>query len=240
MSFVEFNYMLMQGYDFAYLNKNYDCILQIGGSDQWGNITEGMELCARMNGKEGFALISPLITRADGEKMGKSLGGAVSLSSRLTSSFNYFQYFRNMADADIPKMLKIYTDLPLEKIAELEELKGKEVNKAKEILAFEATKLARGEEEAKKAMIEAENIFTQNNAPEGEGLTLKAKVGDSLLKILVENGALKSISEGKTLVSSKAVKINDITLENFSFTFEEKSEIKVSIGKKKHYKIICS
>jgi tyrosyl-tRNA synthetase len=240
MSFVEFNYMLMQGYDFAYLNKHYNCILQVGGSDQWGNITEGMELCGRMNNKEGFALTSPLITRADGEKMGKSLKGAVSLSSRLTSSFEYFQYFRNMPDEDISKMLKIYTDLPLEKIKELEALKGKEVNEAKRVLAFEATKLARGEEEAKKALEEAENIFTQNNAPEGEGLILQAKIGEGLLKILAENGALKSISEGKTLVASKAIKINDIVLENFSFTFTEKSEIKVSIGKKKHYKIICS
>ena len=145
-----------------------------------------------------------------------------------------------MPDSDISKMLKIYTDLPLEKIAELEVLKGKEVNEAKKILAFEATKLARGEEEANKATMEAENIFTQNNAPEGEGLNLKAKVGDGLLKILVENGVLKSMSEGKTLASSGAIKINDTALQNFSFTFEEKSEIKVSIGKKKHYKIICS
>jgi tyrosyl-tRNA synthetase len=240
MSFVEFNYMLMQGYDFAYLNKHYNCILQVGGSDQWGNITEGMELCGRMNNAEGFALTSPLMTRADGQKMGKSLKGAISLSSKITSPFEYFQYFRNMDDADISKMLKIYTDLPISKIKELEGLKGKDVNEAKKILAFEVTALAHGKEEAEKALKEAENIFSSNSIPEDETLIINAKVGEGLLKVLALNGAIKSITEGKNLMTSKAIKINDKVIENFSFTFEEKSEIKLSVGKKKHYKIICS
>ncbi len=240
MSFVEFNYMLMQGYDFAYLNKHYNCILQVGGSDQWGNITEGMELCGRMNNAEGFALTSPLMTRADGQKMGKSLKGAISLSSKITSPFEYFQYFRNMDDADIPKMLKIYTDLPISKIKELEGLKGKDVNEAKKILAFEVTALAHGKEEAEKALKEAEKIFSSNSIPEDETLIINAKVGEGLLKVLALNGAIKSITEGKNLMTSKAIKINDKVIENFSFTFEEKSEIKLSVGKKKHYKIICS
>lgn len=238
MSFVEFNYMLLQSYDFAYLNKNYNCILQIGGSDQWGNITEGMELCSRMNKAEAFALTSPLITRSDGKKMGKSLSGAVFLSPKLTSAFEYFQYFRNMPDEDVIKMLKIYTDLPVSKINELEALHVNEVNEAKELLAFEATKMCMGEEMAKSVMAEAKKVFAGNQMPEGEGLVFNAKVGESLLKVLVENNLIKSMTEGKNLVTGGGVKVNDVLVDNFSFTFTEVCEIKVSVGKKKHYKII--
>ena len=248
MNFVEFNYMLMQGYDFAYLNKNYDCILQIGGSDQWGNITEGMELCHRMNGREGFALTSPLITRADGQKMGKSANGAVFLSSELTSSYEYFQYFRNVPDEDVVKMLKIYTDLPLGEIEELSKLKGKDINKTKEILAFEVTKLCRGEAEAKEAKAEANRIFTEGKAPESEDHTLAAKPGDNILKVLLEGGAISSMTEGRRLLEAKSIRIEKnmgfdiiweevVNQDRISYTFQKVGECKVYIGKKKVYKI---
>ena len=239
MNFVEFNYMLLQGYDFAYLNKNYNCILQIGGSDQWGNITEGMELCSRMNKTETFALTSPLITRSDGQKMGKSLGGAVSLSSALTTSFEYFQYFRNVPDEDVSKMLKYYTDLPLSKIEELSNLKGKEVNIAKEILAFETTKLCRGVEEANKALETAKEVFVQNKAPESEELKIEIAKGGALLQELLKNGVILSMKEGKTLLSSGAIKLNE-NLLNSSIIFQEAGEFKLSLGKKRHYKIVVS
>lgn len=260
MSFIEFNYMLMQGYDFAYLNKHHDCILQVGGSDQWGNITEGMELCTRMNKAEGFALTSPLITRSDGQKMGKSLDGAISLSPAITSSFEYFQYFRNMPDDDVIKMLKIYTDVPLEEISALEKLKGKEINKAKEILAFEATKLCRGEAEAKKAMEEANRIFTQGQAPETEELIISAKINETILRALVNAQVISSISEGKRLCSGGGIKVdnfdiiedadgfvgnfNEVNSGKFNITSEAKfinsGEIRIYIGKKKIYKIIVN
>jgi tyrosyl-tRNA synthetase len=238
MNFVEFNYMLMQGYDFAYLNKHYNCILQVGGSDQWGNITEGMELCSRMNGSEAFALTSPLITRADGVKMGKSLNGAVSLNPAITSSLDYFQYFRNMPDDDISKMLKIYTELEPSKINELAELKGKEINEAKKILAFEALKLRENEEIAISVLKEAEGIFAENSLP--TTLVLNVKIGEELLDALVSNKVIKSKSEGKTLILGGGIKINEKAIDGFSFTFQEKGEVKLSVGKKKHYKIIIS
>jgi tyrosyl-tRNA synthetase len=238
MNFVEFNYMLLQGYDFAYLNKHHNCVLQIGGSDQWGNVTEGMELCSRMNNSESYAITSPLMTRSDGQKMGKSLGGAVSLSSELTSSFEYFQYFRNMPDADVPLMLKIYTDLPLQEIEKLSNLKGKDVNEAKKILAFEATKLCRGEQDAEESLKIAEKVFVENKAPESESLTIQASVGGNLLKILLQNDIIKSISEGKTLLSAGALKLNESIITETEI--QTAGEFKLSIGKKKHYKIVIS
>lgn len=238
MNFVEFNYMLMQSYDFAYLNKHYNCILQVGGSDQWGNITEGMELCSRMYNLEGFALTSPLITKADGTKMGKSLQGAISLSKENTSSFDYFQYFRNIADEDVIKMLKIYTDLEDTEIEKLSHYKGKQINEAKKILAFEVLKLRDGKESANKILQESETIFTQNDLPEADYLTLNCKVGDILLKKMLENNIIKSMKDGKTLIHSGAIKINDEKISEFNFALLTKGRFKLSVGKKKHYKII--
>ena len=230
----------MQSYDFAYLNKKYKCILQVGGSDQWGNITEGMELCSRMNNAEGFALTSPLITKSDGEKMGKSLNGAISLNPDNTTSFEYFQYFRNVADSDAIKMLKIYTELSIEKINELSLLKGKDLNEVKKILAFEVLKLRENESIATKVLTESENIFTQNDIPEMEGLILKGKVGDTLLKVMLEGGVIKSMKEGKTLISAGAVKLNNNPMQDIAFVFKVETHLKISIGKKKYYKIIIS
>lgn len=238
MNFVEFNYMLFQAYDFAYLNKHHGCVLQVGGSDQWGNITEGMELCSRMNGSECFAITSPLITRSDGQKMGKSLKGAVSLCESLTSSFEYFQYFRNMPDEDIAQSLRYYTDLPIQEILELEKLKGQDINQAKKILAFEVTKLARGKLAAENALNEAENIFAMSQMPESEILTLKAKIEDPILKVLLQEGIIKSMADGKTLVKQEAIKLDGAIVNNFSFTFKKSGEFKLSLGKKKFYKIV--
>lgn len=238
MNFVEFNYMLLQGYDFAYLNKNYNCVLQIGGSDQWGNITEGMELCARMNQSESFALCSPLLTRSDGKKMGKSESGAIFLSENLTDTFAYFQYFRNIPDPDVPNMLRYYTELPISQIDLLTKNKGKAINEGKKVLAFEVTKLARGEAEALKALKEAENVFSQNLLPEDENCVFFARPGDDILKTLLINGAIKSLTEGRRLIKQGAVKLNDSLLPEDRFVFEKSEEIKVTLGKKKRYKII--
>jgi tyrosyl-tRNA synthetase len=240
MNFVEFNYMLMQSYDFAYLNKKYNCILQVGGSDQWGNITEGMELCSRMHNLEGFALTSPLITKSDGTKMGKSLQGAISLNQEITSAFDYFQYFRNISDEDVIKMLKIYTDLESSEIQKLSSYKGKEVNEAKKILAFEVLKLRDGEDIANSILKEAESIFINNDLPDNQGLTIKCEEGASLLKLMLENKIITSMAEGKRLLNFGSIKLNEEKILEVNYQLSLKGNFKLSIGKKKHYKIIIT
>jgi tyrosyl-tRNA synthetase len=238
MNFVEFNYMLIQGYDFAHLYENHNCLLQIGGSDQWGNITEGLELISRMKGGNAFALTAPLITRSDGKKMGKSENGAIYLSGKMLSPYEYFQYFRNIPDADIPKMLNFYTELPQEKITFLSNMKGKEINEAKEVLAFEATKICHGETLALEALKQSKTVFDEKLSPDIQELTFQDVLGSKLLSILQKNGAIESLAEGKTLIKQGAVKLNDVTVDNFSFTFEGIGSYKLSLGKKKRYTII--
>ncbi|MBI3439526.1 MAG: tyrosine--tRNA ligase, partial [Proteobacteria bacterium] len=161
MSFIEFNYMILQAYDFVELKKRYNCDLQMGGSDQWGNIVNGVELGRRMEGFELFGLTQPLITTASGAKMGKTAQGAVWLNADMLSPYDYWQYWRNTEDADVGKFLKIFTDLPLEEIARLEALQGSEINDAKKVLATEATALLHGRDEAAKAASAAQATFEQ-------------------------------------------------------------------------------
>ncbi len=164
LSFLEFNYMILQAYDFYELNRKYSCALQIGGSDQWGNIVNGVELTRRISAKDSFGLTSPLLTTADGKKMGKTADGAIWLDPSMLSAFDYFQYFRNTHDADVIKFLKLFTDLELGEIEKLSELKDQEINKAKEILAFEAVKICHGEKAANEALQKAREIFISKNS----------------------------------------------------------------------------
>lgn len=159
MSFLEFNYMLLQGYDFCVLYNKYGCRAQIAGSDQWGNITSGTELGRRRYDVELFGFTSPIITDSNGKKMGKSEGNAVWINEEKLPSYDYYQYFRNIGDAEVGKCLRIYTDLPIDEIRRLESLKDKEINEAKKILAFEATKICRGETEATAAQDTAVKTF---------------------------------------------------------------------------------
>jgi tyrosyl-tRNA synthetase len=237
LSFLEFNYMILQAYDFYELNKKYGCTLQIGGSDQWANIINGVELI-RKKGIENFhqasfGLTSPLLTTSSGAKMGKTAEGAIWLDESMLSPFDYFQYFRNTHDADVGKFLKLFTDLELVKIAELEK---QNINEAKKILAFEATKICHGEKAADEAMQKAHEIFVSKNSSAFE--TEEFLVEKKLTEILKYLGASDSLGEAKRLIEGKAVKVNGETVLDTNYQFNETGEFDLSVGKKKFFKIL--
>ena len=242
MSFIEFNYMILQAYDFVELKRRYNCELQMGGSDQWGNIVNGVELGRRMEGYDLFGLTQPLITTASGAKMGKTAQGAVWLNADMLSPYDYWQYWRNTEDADVGRFLKIFTDLPLEETARLEALQGAEINDAKKVLATEATALLHGREEALKAEEAARATFEQgarsDNLPSvavsraelAAGIRVAAAL--ALAKLVTSNG------EGKRAIAGKSVSVNDKAVTEETATIGESDlvdgAIKLSFGKKKH------
>ncbi len=245
LSFLEFNYMILQAYDFYLLNQKYNCSLQIGGSDQWGNIVNGVELIRRISAaqnqaesknsqiRESFGLTSPLLTTASGAKMGKTAEGAIWLDTEMLSPFDYFQYFRNTHDADVSKFLKLFTDLELSEIAETE--KGN-INEAKEILAFEATKICHGQKAAEEAKQKAREIFVSKNSAAFE--KHEFLVGKKLTEILKETGAVDSLGEAKRLIEGKAVKINNEAVLDIHHQFSAAGEFDLAAGKKKFFKIL--
>lgn len=239
MSFLEFNYMLLQGYDFCELYKQYGCRAQIAGSDQWGNITSGTELGRRKYDVELFGFTSPIITDSNGKKMGKSEGNAVWINEEKLPAYDYYQYFRNIGDAEVGKCLRIYTDLPIDEIRRLEALQDKEINEAKKILAFEATKICRGEEEATAAQKTATHVFELKRT--GELLKfLDWEVYDDnkyLIDVLMELQLTSSRGEGRRFIKQNAVKINDILVTDELYKIQPNDlingEAKVQLGKKK-------
>lgn len=239
MSFLEFNYMLLQGYDFCELYETYGCRAQIAGSDQWGNITSGTELGRRKLDVELFGFTSPIITDSAGKKMGKSEGNAVWINEEKLSSYNYYQYFRNIGDSEVGKCLRIYTDLPIDEIRRLENLQDQEINEAKKILAFEATRICRGENEAKLAAETAVQVFEQGLAG-GELPSIKVEIieGMSALDAFVQIGFVESKGEARRLIKQSGLKINDeiIADENYKFSAKDiiDGQVKLSQGKKKH------
>ena len=240
LSFLEFNYMILQAYDFYELNKEYGCRLQIGGSDQWGNIVNGVDLTRRLSAKEAFGLTSPLLTTADGKKMGKTSDGAVWLDEEMLSPFDYFQYFRNTHDADVGKFLKLFTDLELSEIENLEKLQDQEINKAKEILAFEAVKICHGENAANQALQKAREIFVSKNSAafEEKEISLGAENSKKLVDIIFEIAAAESKGAAKKLIEGKAVKINGEAVLEVHYTITQTGDFELSVGKKKFFKII--
>ena len=241
LTILEFNYMLLQAYDFLHLNKNYNCILQMGGSDQWGNILSGVDLIKKINNKNAFGITSPLITNNDGSKMGKTADGAVWLNRDKISSLDFFQFWRNVNDNDVSKFMYLFTKLPLKEIEKLSTLRNEEINEAKKILAYEVTKLVRGKEDADEALEIADNIFNSNindarlpNISEN-----KLNLQDGIFTILdaIEKLELvKSRSEIKRLIKSDGVRVNDELYKNSNLSLKEYAglkEIKISIGKKK-------
>ena len=248
LSFLEFNYMILQGYDFYELKKRYNCILQMGGSDQWGNIINGIELHRRVNVKEEksnlFGLTSPLITTASGLKMGKTADGAIWLNPDLCSPWDYWQFWRNTEDKDVIKFLKLFTEISIEEINKLNMLQGAEINEAKIILANAATSLLHGEEEKNKALKTAKSIFEnigdEKNIPIIYYSAEQILNDLSILECMIENNYLAtSKSEARRLIRGSAVKMNDITIkdENRKITkidFDNQKQIKLSAGKKKH------
>ena len=241
LTFLEFNYMLLQAYDYYHLNKEYDCELQLGGSDQWGNIVSGIDLIRRLNNKKTFAITSPLITNNDGSKMGKTADGAIWLDECKLSNYDFYQFWRNADDTDVPKFLHFFTKLPLEEISKLSKLKGQEINEAKKILAFEVTKITRGEEQAREAKEISNNVFANNTLDDRiNSFCVSSKEilisSFSLLDAVEKLQLVKSRSEAKRLIKSNGIKVNDENYNNSDFSLSSyisKNEIKISVGKKK-------
>ena len=243
MSFLEFNYMILQAYDFYHLYKTYGCTLQLCGGDQWGNVVAGVELVRRLEyinnnveqgeKREVLGFSTPLLTDSNGKKIGKSEGNAIWTNEELLDPFDYFQYFRNINDADIIKFLKVYTDFDIEYI---ENIKDKDINELKKILAFEATKICRGEEVATQCLEKAKQIFENNSF---EHLETFEYSGDSLLYVLMkELGFAESNGEAKRLIKGGSVKINDEKIgDEFYKLTDNLVDFKLSIGKKKHCRI---
>jgi len=241
LTFLEFNYMLMQAYDFHALYNQYTCTLQMGGSDQWGNIVNGVELCRRKDGAEVFGLTTPLLTTASGKKMGKTEGGAVWLNANLFSPYDYWQYWRNTEDADVATMLARFTTLPMDEVRRLASLEGAEVNEAKKVLATEATAMLHGSAAADEASETARKTFEQGAAAEGLPTVMVSSndlsEGLSLLQSFLDAGLIASKGEGRRHLKAGALKVNDQPLkEERDLTNEDMSDnaIKLSIGKKKH------
>lgn len=236
MSFLEFNYMLLQGYDFCHLYQKYECRSQIAGSDQWGNIVSGTELGRRKYNVELFGYTSPIITDSNGKKMGKSEGNAVWINDSKIPSYDYYQYFRNIGDAEVGKCLRIYTDLPIAEINRLENLQDKEINEAKKILAFEATKICRGEEQALSAQNTATKTFEQGCLG-GDLPVLEMQSGCGILDAFVGIGFCASKGEARRLIKQGGLKLNDATItdENYRLCTDDvqNDQIKIALGKKK-------
>lgn len=238
LSFLEFNYMIMQSYDFYYLFKNYDCNLQFGGDDQWSNMLGGTELIRKKLGKDASAMTITLLTDSNGMKMGKTAGNAVWLDANKTSPYDFFQYWRNVADEDVMKCIKMLTFLPLDEIKSMEKWEGSALNKAKEILAYELTKLVHGEEEAKKALDTAREVFggagSSENMPtfEYEGESIGILDAMTLCKLAPSKG------EARRLIQQGGVTVNDEKLLDTSAVLELSSPAIIKKGKKQIVRLI--
>jgi tyrosyl-tRNA synthetase len=237
LSFLEFNYMILQAYDFVELHKRTGCVLQMGGSDQWGNIVNGIDLGRRMMNAQLFALTSPLITTSSGAKMGKTAAGAVWLNADLMSPYDYWQYWRNTEDGDVERFLKLFTVLPLNEIAKLAALRGQDINEAKKVLATEATALVHGKAAAAQAAGTAETTFTHQGM--GENLPkLLVKIGDGILSANTQIGFTSSNTQARQLVTSGAVYLGDqrITDPNYRLTntdFDKSGRVLLRTGSRK-------
>ncbi len=241
LSFLEFNYMILQAYDFLELNRRYGCILQMGGSDQWGNIVNGIDLTRRVLDNGIFGLTSPLLTTSDGKKMGKSQDGAVWLNADMRSPYEFWQFWRNTTDADVGRFLKLYTELPVEECERLGALAGSEINDAKIILANEVTSLLHGADAAKAAEATAREVFEKGGV--GDDLpTLSlnaADLGDgiSIVQLIVKSGLAKTGKEAKRLIAENGAKLDDAPLTDAGLMIDAaalSSPIKLSAGKKRH------
>jgi tyrosyl-tRNA synthetase len=243
LSFIEFNYMVLQAYDFVELYRRHGCRLQLGGSDQWGNIVGGIELGRRTDGAELFGLTSPLLTTSSGAKMGKTAAGAVWLSADMVSPYDYWQFWRNSEDADVERFLKLFTEIPLDEIAKLAALRGAELNEAKKTLATEATALVHGRDAADRAAETARATFEQGEIavtlPTIEVPRAELEKGWGVLTANLEAGFVASTGEARRQIKSGGIKINDVTVtdEKRKLTLADltpEGVIKLSLGKKRH------
>lgn len=247
LTFLEFNYMILQAYDFLELQRGTGCAMQMGGSDQWGNIINGVELNRRMDQKEVFGLTTPLITAASGAKMGKSASGAIWLNEDMLSAYDFWQFWRNTDDADVGRFLKLFTELPLEQIAKLEAFEGAEINEAKKILANEVTTMCHGKEAAVKAEATAKKAFEERSLgadlPNVDVAKSKLENGIQVAELYRTAGLAASKGEVRRLIKQGGAKINDekITDGEMSITLDQLNDqgtIKLSAGKKRHILIL--
>ena len=244
LSYTEFNYMILQAFDFYQLNKKKNCLLQLGGSDQWGNIVNGVELIRRLSNKTSYGLTTPLITTASGTKMGKTEKGAIWLNPKLLSSYEYWQFWRNTDDRDVLKFLKFFTDL---KVSEIEKISSteKNINNLKILLANEATKILHGERESKNAEKTANETFNLGRLSERlPEITVKEPLissGIEILEFLASNKITSSKSEARRAIENNGIKLNDVTVKDIKKVLRKEdfkeNYIKISFGKKKHYKV---
>ena len=241
LSFLEFNYMIMQAYDFLVLNDKYNCVMELGGDDQWSNMIAGMDLVRRKSGKKVYAMTCNLLLTSDGKKMGKTEGGAIWLDSEKTSVYDFYQYWRNIDDKDVEKTLKMLTFLSLEEIANLCNVSGEEINKAKEILAFEITKIIHGEEEALRCMEASRALFSKGGNLEGApNFEIgENRFGENVLDVLVSLNIFPSKSEGRRLIIQGGVSLNDVKINDVNLKLEKdyfkEGKCIVKKGKKSFY-----
>ena len=246
LSFLEFNYMIMQSYDFLYLHQHYGCNMQFGGDDQWSNMLGGTELIRKKLGKDAYAMTINLLLNSEGKKMGKTQKGAVWLDAEKTSPFDFYQYWRNVDDADVVKCLKMLTFLSLEEIEELAKLEGSEINKAKEVLAFELTKMIHGEEEANKAQEGARALFSTGANTDNMPTTVLSEDdftdgGIAILDLMLKAGLIPSKGEGKRLIQQGGVAVDDVKVTDMFHKITkdafEKGHVIIKKGKKVFHKV---
>ena len=242
LTFLEFNYMILQAYDFMELGKRYGCVLQLGGSDQWGNIVNGIELARRVNSQQLFGVTTPLITTADGKKMGKTASGAIWLNEDHLPAYDFWQFWRNTQDADVGKFLRLFTELPMDEVRRLEVLEGAEINEAKIILANEVTALVRGADAAKAAEATAKETFEKGGAgadlPTVTIASAALNAGINIVDLFVDAGLGASKGEVRRLIKQGGAKLNDEKVDGEDMTVTaamlQDGQIKLSAGKKRH------
>jgi len=248
LSFLEFNYMIMQSYDFYYLNEHYGCNMQFGGDDQWSNMLFGADLIRRKTGKDAYAMTITLLMNSEGKKMGKTANGAVWLDPNKTSPFDFYQYWRNVDDRDVIRVIKMLTFIPLEEVAEMEKWEGSQLNEAKRILAYELTKMVHGEEEANKANEAALALFTKGasseNMPSTEVAAADVDAGINVMDLLITTGLVPSKGEGRRLIQQGGLSINDEKITDIAFavtadTFKD-GELIIKKGKKTFHKVVIA
>jgi tyrosyl-tRNA synthetase len=248
LSFIEFNYQILQAYDYLVLYQRQGCRLQMGGDDQWGNIVAGMDLVRRVKGAECFALTTPLVTRADGQKMGKTEKGALFLDPERVSPYEFYQYWLNIPDADTEKLLALFTFLPMEDVRELGALQGREANRAKERLALELTSIVHGSEEAEGARRTSRTVFYGEGAGAKESVPTaplnrgELEAGVNIVELLVRSGLCSSKGDARRLISQGGAYLEGKTVDSIDYVlnrdFAEKEEILLRAGKKRYFRFL--
>lgn len=245
LSFLEFNYMLMQGYDFLVLNRKYNCVMELGGDDQWSNMIAGVDLLRKKDKKSGYAMTCTLLTNSEGKKMGKTANGALWLDPKKVSPYEFYQYWRNLPDGDVAKPLALLTYLPMDEVRRLSSLEGAQINEAKQVLAFEVTKIVHGEIEAEKAKQASEALFSQNSMDLSNVPTIEIsqkELNKNIVDFLLELDLLKSKSEGRRLIQQNGLSLNNEKISDYTLLITKDifvdNSLMIKQGKKKYTRII--